>query len=223
MKNILIILILQLMGLNWLNAQNNTLIYIGDPMCSWCYGFAPEITKIKQNHPDIEFRMIMGGLRPFNTQKISEMTQFLKEHWEEINHRTNQQFSYDILTDPNFIYDTEPAARAVVVARNIDRDKEFDFFKAVQITFYAENKKTNELSTYLDLAEHFNMDQKTFRNLFHSTEIKEETKQDFALANQMGIGGFPSLVLKQNDKYVLLSNGYRKAEEIEDLLSQLLK
>ena len=45
-KYIYIIIVLFGMNSSNLNAQRDTLIYIGDPMCSWCYGFAPEMDKI---------------------------------------------------------------------------------------------------------------------------------------------------------------------------------
>jgi len=35
------------MTYSWLEGEGSTLIYISDPMCSWCYGFAPEISEIK--------------------------------------------------------------------------------------------------------------------------------------------------------------------------------
>ena len=44
------------------------LIYIADPMCSWCYGFGPELSKLLARHPDATVDVVMGGLRPFNTQ-----------------------------------------------------------------------------------------------------------------------------------------------------------
>ncbi len=100
----------------------------------------------------------MGGLRPFNKEKAIDMADFLKEHWVEIGQRTHQPFSYEILEDPDFVYDTEPPARATVVVRAMKPAIELEFFKAIQHTFYAENKDTNELSTYLKLAKKFELD-----------------------------------------------------------------
>ena len=125
------------MNYDWLNADNNSLIYIGDTMCSWCHGFANELTAIKDKHPELEFRLVMGGLRPYNTEKAIDMADFLREHWVEINQRTGQPFSFDILEDPDFIYDTEPASRAVVVARMMNPGIEFEFLKRSKPVFTA--------------------------------------------------------------------------------------
>lgn len=48
--------------------------YIGDPMCSWCWGISPTVSKVMAfcEAEGIEFSMTMGGLRagggdPWNT------------------------------------------------------------------------------------------------------------------------------------------------------------
>ena len=69
---------------DWLETEENTIIYIGDTMCSWCYGFAPELDKFISNHKDYKVRIVNGGLRPGNTEKINTMSDFLKSHWVEI-------------------------------------------------------------------------------------------------------------------------------------------
>jgi len=129
-----------------------TLIYIGDPMCSWCYGFAPEIEKIEQHFGELNFEVVLGGLRPYSKQTMSELSDFLKEHWLEIEEETHQPFGYDILEKSDYVYDTEPASRAVEVARQMKPAVTLTFFKAVQTAFYHQNKSTHDINTYLDIA-----------------------------------------------------------------------
>ena len=39
------------------------LFYVHDPMCSWCWAFAPTWAEIKQNLPEhIKVRYLLGGL-----------------------------------------------------------------------------------------------------------------------------------------------------------------
>ncbi|MEO1653156.1 MAG: DsbA family protein, partial [Bacteroidota bacterium] len=133
--------------------KSTELIYVGDPMCSWCWGAALEITQLKTHYSEeFDFRLLLGGLRPGTTHpwKASQR-QYLRKHWEEIAHMTGQPFRFDILAEEGFIYDTEIPSRAVYVCRLIAPDKEFSFFKAVQFAFYAQNKDTNQLETYLDI------------------------------------------------------------------------
>jgi putative protein-disulfide isomerase len=209
------------MNYDWLNNNENALIYVGDAMCSWCHGIAPELDQLKSDHPELNFKLVMGGLRPYNTEKAIDMADFLKSHWVEIEERTGQPFTHDILKDPDFVYDTEPASRAVVVARMMNPEIEFDFFKAVQMAFYRDNLNTNKIETYLPLADEFGLDREKYQDLFESTESKEYTKADFQLSQQMGVKGFPSMILKKEGKFTLIANGYQKAENINIVIATI--
>tara|TARA_B110000037_G_scaffold101356_1_gene118201 strand:+ start:56071 stop:56520 length:450 start_codon:yes stop_codon:yes gene_type:complete len=149
------------------------------------------------------------------------MADFLKSHWVEIEERTGQPFSHDILKDPDFVYDTEPASRAVVVARMMNPKIEFDFFKAVQMAFYRDNLNTNKIETYLPLADEFGLDREKYQELFESTESKKHTKGDFQLSQQMGVKGFPSIIIKKDGKFTLVANGYQKAENINKVIAAI--
>lgn len=205
-----------------MNAQQDTLYYIGDPMCSWCYGFAPEVTQIQNElHDEIPVEIVLGGLRPNGTQTMAELGDFLKEHWDEIEELTGQIFQHDILQQKEFIYNTEPACRAVVVVRQIDATKTLEFYKAVQTAFYRYNEDVHSIDTYLDIAQQMEIDTAQFRTLYESDAMKMATELDFGIAQQMGIRGFPSLVLKKGDEYHLISNGYQKASVILEKINSL--
>lgn len=208
-----------------MNAQNKPqLIYVGDAMCSWCYGFAPEITKVKAHFENtLDFKLINGGLRPYNTDSIVSLAYFLEMHWKEVSRKSGQKFNYEILKNTDFIYDTEPASRAVVVCRNLKPEKEFEFFKATQDLFYFQNKETNKAESYKTLVEDFGIDYSTFENQFNSAELKQQTKKDFEAAASIGVSGFPSVILFHNNKYVVISNGYSKAETIISTIQNQLK
>ena len=199
--------------------EKPTLIYIGDPMCSWCYGFSPELTKTLEHFGErVNLELVMGGLRPYNTQTMSSMEGFLKGHWKEVHERSQQPFKYGVLEN-DWVYDTEPPSRAVLVVREIAPDKEMAFFKAIQHAFYFENKNTNDINTYLDLAKQFDMDPAKFKALFESDEMKNAVRKDFEKAGELGVRGFPSMILKNKDGYTLIANGYMSAERIIQLVS----
>ena len=193
----------------------NTLIYVTDPLCSWCYGFAKEITKITQHfEKEAPLKLIMGGLRPFNTQTMPELKDFLREHWDHVNQRSGQPFNYKILNSPKFVYDTEPPARAVIAMRLIQPDLELAFFKAVQKAFYLGNKDTNQIAAYLPIVEKLGINTSLFEKTFLAESTKVLTTNDFQRAKALGVRGFPTLLLQQDATYSLICNGYASAEQI---------
>ncbi|MEM9822332.1 MAG: DsbA family protein [Bacteroidota bacterium] len=201
----------------------NKLIYIADPMCSWCYGFSPELSRVVEVLGDrFSLQLVMGGLRPYNTETMKQLGDFLSKHWQHVAEKSGQAFNYEILNDHSFVYDTEPAARAVVVVRELQPGAEFSFFKLVQNAFYYENKNTNELETYLPLIAQIGMEEKDFVEAFASTEMKEKVRRDFEQAAGWGIAGFPSLIWQQGTKLNLLSNGYKDANTLIPQIEKLL-
>jgi len=209
------------MNLDWIKNDENSLIYIADTLCSWCYGFAPELDAFVQNHPELTLRMVQGGLRPNGVEMVHEMEDFLKSHWIEIEQRTGQPFSFDLFQNEDFVLDTEPASRAVVVCRMMAPEKELEFFKAVQIVFYVKNRNTNKLETFLEVAQEFELDTKKFAELFESEEAKYATKTDFQLSAEMGIKGFPSVVVKIKNQFFMIANGFRELKDLEEVYTNV--
>ncbi len=199
------------------------IIYVGDPMCSWCYGFSPEISKVKDHFEgQLDFQLIMGGLRPYNKETMTDLGDFLQKHWKEVGDRSGQEFNYEILKDESFVYDTEPSARAVVAVRQMDAQKEFEFFKSVQTLFYKENKNTNLVESYLPLVEEMGLDAETFKALFESDKGKEAVRADFVQSGEMGIRGFPTIVLQKGEEFFLIANGYAESEKLITWIEKML-
>lgn len=215
MRFISVFVFITFLANNIMSQEKPRLIYFGDPMCSWCYGFAPELEKVVHEFSDrVDLELVMGGLRPYNTQTMVELKGFLTEHWEEVNHRSAQPFSYEILNDTKITYDTEPPSRAVVLVRSLKPEVEMDFFKEVQKLFYQKNKNLHLVESYFPLLEQFGIDKDAFTSAFESEEMKQKIREDFTKSADYGVRGFPTLVLQHGSDLYLISNGYAESENL---------
>lgn len=65
--------------------------YIGDPMCSWCWGISPALKEVAtycQKH-GLDFSVHVGGLRPGGGDAWnSSFKAFLRHEWENIHRVT---------------------------------------------------------------------------------------------------------------------------------------
>ena len=200
-----------------------TLIYVGDPMCSWCYGFSPEFSQAGEQLADrVRVKLIMGGLRPYNTETMTDLADFLTHHWEEVSARSGQPFRYDILKQSAMVYDTEPPSRAVVAVRELAPAQEWAFFKAVQEAFYYRNKNPNETATYVEIAEAMGIDGEQFKALYESAALKEKVRADFVTSGEMGVRGFPTVILEKGGQYYLIANGYTTADRVVQAVNKVL-
>jgi len=197
-----------------MDAQRDKLIYVGDPMCSWCYGFTMPLQQVKEKFPHLEFTMVMGGLRAGGQESMSSLKTFLREHWYEVHEKTGQPFAYGILSDSSMIYNTEPACRAVVTVRKIAPEKEYAFFKALQRSFYAEGTDITQQANLIAIAQSMGIDKNSFLDVFQSQEIKNNTKKDFMWSENLEVNGFPSLILYKEGRFSKLSTGYSTYDQI---------
>lgn len=194
------------------------LIYFSDPMCSWCYGFSPVVDRIRQDYGRaLPIRVVMGGLRPgTETPMTDEARQSVVGHWVHVHEATGLPFTPAALERPGFVYDTDPAARAVVVARRQGDEIALRYLGAVQRAFYAEGRDVTAGDTLADLAVEFGLDRDAFLADWGAEATRQETWRDYAISQRAGVKGFPTLVGGPNDQGVfgVVTRGYSPPEQV---------
>jgi putative protein-disulfide isomerase len=203
------------------------LIYFADPMCSWCWGFAPVIDAVRERFgPDLPIRLIIGGLRPGTTKPMNEAAKrTTREHWEHVHEASGQPFDFTFFEREGFVYDTEPAARAVVVVRRTGMDRALDLLKRLHLGFYAHNQDVTDEAVLAELSSESGIDRSVFLQAFRNDEARQETWQDFAIAQKAGITGFPSLIagVGEGTEYSIVTFGYQPADRILPPLERWLE
>jgi putative protein-disulfide isomerase len=194
-------------------------VYFADPMCSWCYGFSPVITALAERFADrMGLRLVMGGLRAGNSEPMREEDKaYIRSAWTRVNAATGQPFDHAFFDRETFVYDTEPACRAVVAARTLDPDGALSFMSRVSRAFYAENRDTTSDAVIADIAREAGLDAEAFAQAFAAPATRNETFHDFLTAQELGIRGFPTLIAGSDEKgYALVTNGYRPLEDLAE-------
>jgi putative protein-disulfide isomerase len=201
------------------------LIYVGDAMCSWCYGFVKPLDELLADPQDaapLQLALVMGGLRPFTTEPITAArADELAGHWHRVAEASGQPFTpapHTAMHQPGFIYDTEPASRATVTVRSLWPQHVWRYFKAVQHAFYAEGRNVTEPGVLADIAEQLGLPRAEFGRAFASQEMRDATLQGFQQSQAWGVRGFPTLVAEHGDHLHLVGSGYMP---IETLRAQL--
>ena len=191
------------------------LIYIGDPMCSWCYGFAAPLDQLladPQAAAPIEMLIVLGGLRPFTQEPMSpERADELAGHWRQVADASGQPFAQapdTAMHRPGFTYDTEPASRAVVAVRSHWPEHTWAYFKAVQHAFYTDGRNVTEGVVLADVAEDLGVPRDAFNEAFESQAMRDATLRDFERSKGWGVQGFPTLLAEHGDHLHLFGSGF---------------
>lgn len=200
-------------------------------MCSWCYGFGVPLHQLLEQLPGVPLAVVLGGLRAYNQEVMPDaLKSTLHHHWSEVTKRSGKPFGTGQFDRDGYIYDTEPACRAVVTIRTHAAEHTLAMYHAIQHAFYAEGRDITQTSVLADIWQAL-VDSKTtgdvdfsrgtFIDAFESDTIKTQTRNDFAMVQQWGIRGFPALIAVVNGEAQLVANGYMEADEMLQRIQQV--
>jgi len=205
------------------------LIYVGDPMCSWCYGFGKELSALAARMPDLQLEIVVGGIRAGATDVLDAAgKRFRLQHWQRVEALSGLPFNREAFAQrEGFVYDTEPVCRAVVAARRIAGEAGLlSVFRAFQNGFYAQGRDTtdghvlSEIAVKMLEAMGIQVGVDEFYRLWADAETKAETQRDFARARELGVASFPTLLLEEQGRTVALQEGYARVDELEQRLRE---
>ena len=205
--------------------MRQTLWYIADPMCSWCWGFSPVIERTRFEYAGrLEFELLLGGLRPSTKHPLpAAQRDEILGHWQAVRRATGQPFRFEGAMPQGFVYDTEPASRAVVSVSMMDEGAVFPFFKSVQRAFYAERQDVTVPGMLARLAGTVGLDEQQFLRIFESDTARDRTLEHFQEARRRGVSGFPAVMMQDAQGYALLTRGYCPYEALCSRLDAWLK
>ena len=207
-----------------MSEHDRTLLYVMDPMCSWCWGFSPVMQEVVNHYGDrIAIQLLVGGLRPGNTERFDEHKRnYILGHWHAVHERTGQPFNFSFQMGSDFVYNTEPASRAIVVVKRLAPGHEIPFCQRVQEAFYVHNANVTQEAVLADLALDQGIDRSQFLDSFRSRDLMKEVWEEFDYSRQLGVTGFPALLAQHEGKTRTLSHGYQTFKRLSPTIENWL-
>ena len=201
------------------------LLYVMDPMCSWCWGFAPVVEALAEQAAaaGVSLQIVVGGLRRDKVAIDAAARVRYLGYWQAVNASTGQLFDFERGLPEGLVYDTEPACRALVTARQLDAASAWTLLKLIQQAFYTEGADVTQASVLVQLAEQAGIPRIEFAEAFDSQAMQEATAADFTWVQDLGIAGFPTLLAERDGQLALLTNGYQPLEVLAPLLGRWLE
>lgn len=201
------------------------LIYVMDPMCSWCWGFAPVAQALVEQagQGGVALHLMVGGLRRERTPMDAAGRSRTLAYWRAVHEASGQPFDFAAGLPEGLVYDTEPACRALVAARQLDAARAWPLALLIQQAFYTQGEDVTRPARLVELAERAGLSRDTFAECFDADATGAATAADFAWAENLGIAGFPTLLAERDGQLALLTNGYRSLEALAPLLARWLE
>lgn len=204
---------------------NPVLLYVTDPMCAWCYGFTHVIRRLRALwHGRLTVEVIAGGLNPYAQEPITrEEKERLAISWHRVQERTSLPFNYGLFLNREFVYNTEPAARALHVVRRLRPALTLEILRALHSAFYADGLNLTDPLVLAQVIRPFGIKENLFFTLFEAEDLIEETEKEFEFVQMIGVTDFPSVFVEGGMGPELLVKGFCQLDELESRLLQHLE
>lgn len=204
------------------------ILYCYDPLCGWCYAFSPVISQLEERFgKDIKFTAYSGGMvTGSRVAPVGEGFSFIKGSLPDLEKRTGIKFGQgfrDLIEEGTYLYNSEPACRALTIFKSVSNGSSISFAHALQKNLFYEGKSLNEPDKLADIAEQHQLDRTFFLRLFEDEKYKQKTQDEFAFVQRLGVKGFPTLLFRDNQKLYALSRGYQAYEPLEEIMTQVIK
>lgn len=206
--------------------MRHTLYYLHDPMCSWCYAFAPVWQQLKAALPaDVTVVRLLGGLAPDSDDPMAEsMQEHLQQTWRRIEQSVpGTSFNHDFWHRGLPRRSTYPACRAVIAARAQGAQYDEAMTAAIQRAYYREARNPSDSDTLIALAAELGLDVAAFSVALSSAETEAILQHEIAQTRQLGVDSFPSLVLAVGKSHWPVAIDYRDSEPMRDTIAFLLE
>jgi putative protein-disulfide isomerase len=202
----------------------DTLFYIHDPMCSWCYGFSSALSKLTKQLPDsIIVIRLLGGLAPDTDEPMSdEMRNYVQTNWHKIEKKIpGVVFNYDFWSKCAPRRSTYLSCRAVIAAREQGEQYDELMTKAIQHAYYQQARNPSDSDTLIELAGELSLDVKKFSESLNSKKTRLILEQEIFQAAEMGVASYPNLRLQVGNSNWRVAIDYNDAGEMLGIIEML--
>lgn len=194
-----------------------TLIYTTNPMCAWCYGFTAVMRRLKALWQGrVNVQVLFGDLNAYAQKPLSqEEKERLAVSWHRVQERSFLPFDYGFFKRDSFVYDTEPACRAMLCVRLLRPVLTLEVLRAMHSAFFVDNQDLKNPEVLIHIVGLFGISENLFLTLFESEEIQQQMDDEFGYVHDIGATSFPSVFLVTSHGAEQLTEGYCELHELE--------
>lgn len=207
--------------------KNQTIYYVQDALCGWCYGMGPVMERLYKEHShDYAFVALSGGMiRGENVRPISGMASYIRQVAPRLEETTGvkltETYHQEILDKGTYLSNSEPPAIALAILKDYFPDQQLPMATALQKLHFEDGKDLNDVDAYLPVVRAFGINEDDFKRKFTEKDYLAKAKQDFELVESWGITGFPAIICQSWEKLYLVARGYMPYEQLLAALQQL--
>ncbi|KKK36237.1 dithiol-disulfide isomerase [Mesobacillus campisalis] len=213
------------------NAPNKTinLYYVTDPICSHCWAIEPVLRRfIEQYGHYLNSHTVMGGLLekwgdgPVDPANGISGPADVAGHWREVGEFSRMPIDGSLMID-NPVHSSYPPSRVFkVIQKQHGSTLANEYLRRAREALFAFNQNIAERSVMVEIVQELGLDGEAIVHEAEKEIGQEWLNEDFALARSLGVRGFPTIIMINEENKGVKIVGGRPFEYYVNGLKQVL-
>jgi putative protein-disulfide isomerase len=203
------------------------LYYVTDPICSHCWALEPVLRKFTEQYGQyFSMHTLMGGLLEkwdgfADVSNGINGPEDVAGHWREVGEHSRMPIDGTVwLTDP--IESSFIPSRVFKVIQQQNSEIATAFLRRAREALFAFNKNIAKDDILIELVNQVGLDGEKIVAQSKLPDADTSLQEDFELVRQLGVRGFPTIVLLNEEKKGAKIVGARSLEQYVSALKQML-
>lgn len=203
------------------------LYYVTDPICSHCWALEPTLRRFTEEYGrHLNVKTVMGGLLPAWNGFADRANGIggpadVAGHWREVGEASRMPIDGSVwLRDP--LSSSYPPSRVYVVIRERNAELAQRFLRRAREAVFAFDRNIADAEVLTELVDELGLDGRAVVAEAESERGEQLLQRDIALARELGVRGFPTLVFVDDEGNGVKVSGMRGSHEYAQALTNLL-
>jgi putative protein-disulfide isomerase len=220
------VIILFILFSSYMTQAKDSIIYVFDPMCGWCYGFSDIIKNASVKYAnDFHFTILSGGMVVGEREgPIGDFADYILGAYPRVEEYSGVKFGEPYLAklrDKSLYSSSVIPSIAIEVFKSYHPMQAISFASEVQKAYFFKGEDLRSDAVYEALAIKFGINPQEFLLKLHSEEFKKKAFDGYAESHQFGVQGYPAVLAIKNGKYYALTRGFTDEKSLTEMLEKL--
>lgn len=204
-----------------------TLYYVTDPICSHCWALEPVMRRfIAQYGAYFHFSAVMGGLLE-SWDGFADASNGINGpadvagHWREVGEHSRMPIDGSLWFD-NPVQSSYPPSRVFKIIQRQNAEEAGRYLRRAREAVFVFNRNIGDKQVLIDIVNQLGLDGDAIVEEAGQTLAQQLLEEDFSLARSLGVRGFPTIVMINEENKGVKIVGAQKLEHYIKALEQVL-
>lgn len=203
------------------------LYYVTDPICSHCWALEPVLRRFEEQYGHyFTIHTVMGGLLE-KWDGFADVSNGISgpadvaAHWQEVGEHSRMPIDGTVWLE-NPIQSSFPPSRVYKIIQKQDEKLATVFLRRLREALFAFNRNIAENQAMIDIVNQLGLNGEEIVKEANLEIGQQLLNEDFALARSLGVRGFPTIIMANEENKGVKIVGARPLEYYVNGLKQIL-